>query len=526
MTAPFLSSVWSVAASDPERVAVVSADGTAVTTFGQLADTANRLGAVLRARSGQEQPVIAVQLPDSALAFAVLLACLDQGLRFLPFVETSPAPWRALLSCLRVGVIVSSEQVGPVLDQALAGLDQAPRVLLAGPQLEAAVQAADPSRAGAPAEGRIIFRTSGTTGASRLVWPPDARRRHQGVAVDPRAPDVDPGPFLLAGPAHHRGFLDPAYHALQGGRTLVIADAWDPVGFAETVQRHAVTGTFLVPAQLADLDRAWDGETTERLRTLHSIGHGAAPCPPEVKRRLIERLGPVLVEYYAFSECVVSRAGSADWIARPGTAGRPLPGVGVLILDGDRTCAAGEVGEIHVRPRAVDAGISIELEPPRSDRGAGPAARSPEVREGFVRTGDLGMLDHDGWLFVVGRACDRANRYGTVVSTTPITTVLRQHPSVAEVEVFTESDPGLADRIVACVVLKPDAGPEICDRLRRLPAERLGDVWAPDLVLPLASIPRGAAGKRDLVALRRLVEQAQVERAQAEQAPVREPVSR
>lgn len=214
----------------------------------------------------------------------------------------------------------------------------------------------------------------------------------------------------MANPTFHLGTLGPALYALQAGSTVVVQERWSPHEFAELVDRHAADSAFLSPDQLVALVDAGKAPC----RRLEVVFHGGSHCPHDVKRAGIDLLGPVLHEYYGTSHGVISEITSVEWLARPGSAGQALPGVVVTIEEDGRPVAPGRPGEICVRfrPTGRDDGIA-------------------------VRTGDLGRLDEDGYLFVTGRLPDSGNQEVPLLEA-----FVRELPGVLDVA-LVETDGGI-----------------------------------------------------------------------------------
>ncbi|MBO1413570.1 class I adenylate-forming enzyme family protein, partial [Streptomyces sp. FH025] len=219
-----------------------------------------------------------------------------------------------------------------------------------------------------------------TTGLPQAVVRTRPTRPYKGVAVAERyGAGVGRGPHLMANPTYHLGTLGPALYALQAGSAVVVQRTWSTAGFAELADRYAADSAFLSPDRLTELIAA--GQAPRR--PLRVVFHGGAACPPAVKRAAIELFGPVLHEYYGTSKSVLTEITSPEWLTRPGSVGRPLPGIRIEVTRDGRALPPGEVGEIGIRLRAAD--------------------RDPSEAPVHA-TGDVGFLDADGYLFVIGRA--------------------------------------------------------------------------------------------------------------------------
>ncbi|WP_369383965.1 class I adenylate-forming enzyme family protein [Streptomyces sp. cg36] len=374
MTRPHLWSPWETAARQPGRLAVV-ADGES-RTFAELVRAADALGHGLRGHGLAAGTVLSTDIPTGPRFFALALAALRHGYGLLPVdvAHYGAAVAPALLRDMAVALHVTD-------DAARSGTMALPCPTLLDTELAAAPPAHDPyGPAPAPHAGFLAFTTSGTTGRPQGVARPAPRRAYKGVAVAERyGAGIGLGPHLMANPAYHLGTLGPALYALQAGSAVVVQRTWSPDAFAALADQYGADSAFLSPDCLLELVAA--GQAPER--RLRTVFHGGDTCPPGIKHRAIELLGPVLHEYYGTSRGTLTEITTPEWLRHPGSVGRPLPGIRIEVRGDGRPVPTGESGEIHVRLRAAD------LAP---------------GEDGMLATGDIGFLDEAGYLFVVGRA--------------------------------------------------------------------------------------------------------------------------
>jgi long-chain acyl-CoA synthetase len=229
---------------------------------------------------------------------------------------------------------------------------------------------------------------------------------------------------------------------------VVLQHRFDAAELLELVDEHGITNLHLVPTQMSRLldlpderREAFDGGS------LRSVLHGAAPCPPSVKRAVIEWWGPVVTEYYGGTEggflAVIS---AEEWLERPGSVGRPLPVVEVRIV-GDDGCelAPGETGEIWFRNL-----LGSDFEYHRA-----PDKTAAAHREGgFGTLGDVGHLDEDGYLHLSDRKIDMVVSGGVNIYPAEVEGVLAEHPAVADVAVFGIPDDDMGESVHAAVSLR------------------------------------------------------------------------
>ena len=232
---------------------------------------------------------------------------------------------------------------------------------------------------------------------------------------------------LCCSPLYHTAVLNFATISLQLGHPVVLMDGFDPEAMLALIERHRVTHTHMVPTQFRRLLAL-----PEPVRAAYDVGsmraaiHSAAPCPQEVKRQMIDWWGPVIVEYYAATEGGGTGITAQEWLARPGSVGRPWLGSEVRILDerGD-DLPAGQPGLVYLRMGASTFDYHKDEEKTL-------AARA----RGMFTVGDIGYLDSDGYLYLCDRKSDMIISGGVNIYPAEIEAELSCHPAVADVAVF------------------------------------------------------------------------------------------
>ncbi|MER8187572.1 class I adenylate-forming enzyme family protein [Kitasatospora sp. NPDC094015] len=369
---PHLWDPWATARTAPDRTAVVADDESC--TFAELTARADALAGALRARGVPDGTVLSTDIPTGPRFFALVLAALRYGYGLFPVaprllaLPEGPGLLAGVNGALHI-TTGSPAPGGPALPCPVVGDDE----------LLAAVAPA-PAPAAPPAAGHLVFATSGTTGVPQAVVRTRPVRPYKGVAVAERygaGPEL--GPHLMANPTYHLGTLGPALYALQAGSPVVVQRTWSTDGFVELADRYAADSVFLSPDRLTELV----GAGRAPRRPFRVVFHGGGACPPAVKRAAVELFGPVLHEYYGTSRSVLTEITTPEWLRKPGSVGRPLPGIRIEVTRDGRVLPPGEAGEIEVRLRAADRG----------------QAEAP-----VHVTGDVGLLDADGYLFLIGRA--------------------------------------------------------------------------------------------------------------------------
>jgi long-chain acyl-CoA synthetase len=333
-----------------------------------------------------------------------------------------------------------------------------------------------------------VFYTSGTTGRPKGVVHGGfdrerARLAQQGqVALWGWTPD---DVYLLSGPAYHAGPGGFVMSALFVGATTVVLPRWDALEWLRLVSTHRVTLSFMTPAHFIRLLEVPD-ETRAAfdVSSLRLIVHGAAPCPVDVKRRIIATLPDTEIwELYGASEGGATRIGPKEWMERPGSVGRPWPGVEVRIVGDDgRRCPPGTPGTIYIAPSG---GVRFHYhdDPDKTDQA---------WRDGAFTVGDIGHVDDDGYLFLTDRASDMVIRGGVNIYPREIEEVLFTHPAVVDCAVFGVPDDRYGEQLQAVVETRHEVEPET---LRAYVGERLADYKVPAFVELVDELPRNPNGK-------------------------------
>ncbi|MBB5855701.1 class I adenylate-forming enzyme family protein [Amycolatopsis umgeniensis] len=444
-----LWSPWRSARHRPDRVAVIADDEQC--DFGWLARRADLLGQGLRDRGLPEGSMLSTDLAAGPRFFALALAALRYGYGLFPIGRED------VESPLGPPIMVDLDVVLHVTDTPITiGVPPSACPVVLDDELVAKdVPDEEPSCAA----GYLAYVTSGTTGVPQAVFRARPHRSYRGVAVDERygaGPEM--GPHLMANANFFLGTLGPALYALQAGSAVVVQRNWSADTFIRLIDEHGVDSAFLSPDHLLDVAAAG---LSPRHRP-RVVFHGGASCPPAMKRTVIRLLGPVLHEYYGTSKSVLTEITTPEWLERPGSVGRALPGIRLEIRNQGRAVPDGEIGEICAWLRAVD---------------------QRTAQEALLHTGDAGFLDADGYLSIIGRAAEPRLLPGARLEHE-----IRLLPGVVDVVV-------LGDRRPVCFVeIGPDPAPGPDGAVAEA-AARLG-FECPEVILePAGALPRTTSGK-------------------------------
>ncbi len=359
---------------------------------------------------------------------------------------------------------------------------------------------------GAEDDATILY-TSGTTGR-----PKGAVSTHRSIvqalfgfacrgAVEllrkPPSDDVEsdgPPCFILVVPLFHvTGCVPVMMSTFAGGVKLVIMYKWDPERALELIERERVTNLVGVPTMSWDLLESPDFDRRDT-SSLRSVGGGGAPAPPELVKRVESAfakgrpsIGYGMTETNAYGP----QNSGDDYVSHPRSTGRGTPILELKVIDTDgKTLPRGELGEICFKGPHLIRGYWNR-----------PDATAETIVDGWLRSGDLGRIDDDGFVYVEDRAKDMILRGGENIYCAEVEAVIYEHPAVYEAAVFGVPHDRLGEEVAAAIHLREDADLD-AEGLRTFLAERLAGFKLPTLVtFHAAQLPRNASGKilkRDL----------------------------
>ena len=299
------------------------------------------------------------------------------------------------------------------------------------------------------------------------------------------------GTTLLAGPYYHSAQWVFGFQPFMAGSCLVMTQRFDALQTLRLIDEHRVTNVHLVPTQfirLLRLDpeakRGFDGGSLVR------VWHGAAPCPPQVKRDMIGWWGPCIHEYYGSTEgSVVTGISSEEWLLHPSSVGRASFQTDVHVLRDDGTeTGPGEQGTIYLESRR---GIALRYhnDPAKT--------RAAHRGQNLFTTGDVGWIDAEGYLHLTDRKIDMIISGGVNIYPAEIEAVMAAHPAVHDVAVIGVPDQEFGEAVKA--IVKPVsghvAGPELAAALDRHCRDTLAGYKVPRSIEFRDELPRTETGK-------------------------------
>jgi long-chain acyl-CoA synthetase len=342
--------------------------------------------------------------------------------------------------------------------------------------------------------GYDMLYSSGTTGRPKGVKPP-----FKNEPVGTLSPLLQLLVQKMCGVTAESVYLSPAplYHAaplrfnmMVGalGGTSVIMERFDPEDYLRLVEKHRCTQTQLVPTMFVRMLKLPDAVRAKYdVSSLKAAVHAAAPCPVEVKQKMIAWWGPVFIEYYAGTEGNgVTIANTAEWLAHRGTVGRSLVGQIHIVGANDEECAVGETGQVY-----FSGGPEFAY---HNDPGK---TRGAYNEQGWSSLGDVGYLDAEGYLYLTDRRAYMIISGGVNIYPQEAENVLVNHPAVADVAVFGVPNEEMGEEVKAVVQASPGfaPGPDLADELIAFCKASLSSIKCPRSIDFRAELPRTPTGK-------------------------------
>jgi long-chain acyl-CoA synthetase len=488
------ATVWERAHADPDELAI--ADASRQLTWSAAADEiARAVDVLMRLGLGHERR-LAVFAENSADTMIVYAAARVAGvgadvLSFHLGVDELVYILRQS-GAAAIWADATTAQVATQASAALGGINVICRDELVGlgrswRQLLADAAAAPPSLA-APPEYELLF-TSGTTGHPKAVRVPDD--------LPPTVEDLllqmsahhlaGLGRHLVAGPLYHSG-----PHAAVGllliGTPVVVLGRFDAARTLQAIQEYRIATTLMVPTHFvrllalpAEVRASYD------LSSLVLVAHTGSRCPVEVKRAMIDWVGPILRESYGSTEGgIVAWISSREWLKHPGSVGRAAPGCDALVLDDEgNPVGLGAEGLLCFR---TSSGRRIRYHNDDS------AAREAYVKADVFTLGEIGYIDEEGYIFITDRSKDMVVSGGVNIYPAECERVLLGHPAVVDAGVFGVPDGEMGERLIGLVVMSDESsadGLELIEYCR----SRLARFKVPRTLEIVPELPRTLMGK-------------------------------
>ena len=434
--------IAAIAAAEPDRLAIV--DGDVRLTYGELDRRINRLAHLLADRGVGHGDRVSVLLRNRPEIFVAWNAIGRLGAIPVPISYRFTAPEiRYVVGDSNSVVFVHDADTDA---SGLDGLDDLCHTI----DVDGIALDSGPSTP--PTEDFLgtpvipMAYTSGTTGRPKGITrslPTPARE----ATPNPLAMfwGFEPDDIhLLCGPAYHTAPGVYSQMHLMIGATVVVMQPFDAKRCLELIETERVTTSHMVPANfIRILDADWQNHD---LSSVRKILHAAAPCPPAVKRRILDVFPPGTVwEYYGASEGMGTVISPEEWLQKPGSVGRAFPGLDVKIVDDSGAALPpGEIGTIRV---SAIPGYEFGYH-------NAPEKTAAAWDSGYFTVGDLGWLDEDGYLFIADRRTDLVISGGVNIYPAEVEQAIAEHPEVVDVAVFGVPDERMGQTVHAVVELR------------------------------------------------------------------------
>lgn len=456
-------------------------DSVALTNV-ELRDRVDSAASALRSRGVGPGDVVAISLPNRVELIVSLFAAWRLGAVVTPINPVLGAREAAYQVADAGAILLVTDEPSRDLGIPVVLLTELERV--EGTPAAASVSEGDLA---------LLIYTSGTTGSPKGVMLTHANLDAMTASF---------AEWLALGPGDHSLLVLPLFHAngivlgtltpLRAGGRVSITGRFSRDRFFADVERLRPTYFSAVPAIYALLSSLPE-DVRPDTSSLRFAVCGAAPMPAESITRFESRFGVTIVEGYGLSETTcASTINPLDGIRKPGTVGLPLPGQQVAVIgDYGRMLPAGEVGEVVIAGPVVMAGYLGR-----------PEETARTIVDGWLRTGDLGRFDDDGYLQIVDRIKDMIIRGGENLYPKEIENAFYSHDDVREAAVVGAPDPVLGEIPVAFVSLGPGATAD-ADALAAHVSAQLASFKRPARITILDDLPKNPVGKIDKPALRR-----------------------
>jgi long-chain acyl-CoA synthetase len=476
-------------------VAVISRGET--TTYGQLREQVAHLRGGLLGLGLEPGDRVGIVAANNWYFVAAYLAVLGAGGVAVPVNPTSPVPEvQRELAAIGARIVIA----GPAARATVAGLDRTAlpaleTVVTSGTGDVAGAVRVDELLAAAPApvversaeDLAVLIFTSGTAGspkAAMLTHGNLLANLEQCQAHPGRSQGPDDVVFGVLPLSHIFGLNVVLGLSFVAGAAVLLVERFDPQTAIESIGNHGVTVVNGVPTMWAAL-AALPGTRPGSLATVRLATSGAAKLDPQVQRAIADRFGVAIVEGYGLTEASPVVTSGTGLAAPEGSIGVPLPGLQVRLVDADgQDSLVGDAGEVWVKGPNVFAGYW-------NDPVATRAALTPD---GWLRTGDIAVVDDDGFLYLVDRAKDLIIVSGFNVYPAEVEEVIAAHPAVAAVAVIGVPHPHSGEAVKAYVVVADGASVEEDELIQHCEAH-LARYKCPQKVMFVPEIPQSATGK-------------------------------
>ena len=489
------------ARTQPDKVVCLMAASGKTLTYRELDDTSNRGAQLLRSLGLDAGDHMALLFENSLRFFEICWAAQRSGIYYTAISTYLVADEIAyIVGDCAAKVFVVSDALKPLAEMLAGMLPAGTACYMSGAAAPGWISwdAALAVQPATPIADQIVgydmLYSSGTTGRPKGVKP-----QFKNEPLGTLSPLLQLLVQKMCGVNEHSVYLSPAplYHAaplrfnmMVGalGGTSVIMEKFDPEEYLRLAQKHCCTQTQLVPTMFVRMLKLPDEVRAKYdVSSLQAAVHAAAPCPVDVKQKMIDWWGPIFIEYYAGTEGNgVTIANTGEWLAHRGTVGRALVGeIHIVGADGEE-CPTGKIGQVYFSGGPE---FAYHNDPVKT--------KGAYNEKGWSSLGDVGYLDADGYLYLTDRNAYMIISGGVNIYPQEAENILVNHPAVADVAVFGVPNEEMGEEVKAVVEPSPGCTPgqALADELIAFCRASLSPIKCPRSIDFQAELPRTPTGK-------------------------------
>ncbi|MGE0585547.1 MAG: AMP-binding protein [Flavobacteriaceae bacterium] len=489
------------ARDEPDRIALEFESQPPV-SYASLEADANRFAQLFRSSGLRRGDHISVILPNGPEIIAATWGAYRCGLYMTPVAHTfSPKELAYVVDNSDSRLVLTTDAFSAKLGAIDSGCGKLEHKFIFGSHpgwisLADALEEQPATPIADESPGMLMMYSSGTTGAPKGIWRPlpDPERYSDGppsfardlIEIFNFAADTR---YLSPAPLYHAAPLRWSLAIIAAGGTAYIMDRFDAERALDILQGEAITMSQWVPTMF----RRMLALPEERRRSFSAPAHrcawhAAAPCPPALKRQMIDWWGPIIHEYYSGSESVgLTMLDTQEWLAHPGSVGRAVKGKLHIVDDDWNELPPGEAGNVYFDPPSQ---FQYYGDPEKTAKKTSP--------QGWQTVGEVGYVDQDGYLYLTDRQDDMIISGGVNIYPQEIEQTIETFPGVSECCVVQIPDDDFGERPVAFVVPSADVPlteEALIEIVRRGCAETLGKTKQPYQIRVVGDLPRSEAGK-------------------------------
>ena len=492
----------------PDHFAAIDSTTGETLTYRELDERSNQLAQLMHARGLRRGDHISVFMDNNLTYFVVAWAALRSGLylttvnRYLTSEEAAyivdNSESRVLISASNLTDVAREvPPLTPNCDTYLAvngdipGFDSFEEALREFPTTRLEIEPA----------GSFMLYSSGTTGRPKGIYRPlpegniDSAVNPQNALLAMLWQVNEDAVYLSPAPLYHSapiGFCT-AVHAIGG--TVVMMRRFDEIGALEAIEKYRVTHSQWVPTMFTRMLKLPEGDRTQFDLSSHQVAiHAAAPCPREIKKRMMDWWGAIIYEYYGGTELNgLTHVGPQEWLERPGTVGKPILGVIHVCDEEGHELPSGEAGIVYFELPEMPFEYLKDAEKTKD-------AQHPD-HPNWSALGDVGYVDEDGYLFLTDRATFMIISGGVNIYPQEIEDAMVVHDHVLDVAVIGVPHAEMGEEVKAVVQLVEgiEPSPEEAELLLQWTRDHIAHYKAPrsiDFRVELPRLPTGKLYKR------------------------------